>query len=217
VFLNSAAILCGLLFSVAVDPPSRLGQVLSRSVAYVATTMAVAVAALTGFLGAAHLGHEIRDPDIGAFRSIFSASELRAEAADRAARWTVAPPLTRPAAVSREDQYASEGLLHVQERNEQRDAGHARAAWSENLILETYFAPVLDTPSYVSTTGHRWTAEHRAEAMRRAGAPPSSGSDFASRAHGEFPILLWPKATFLSVAAAVVAALLGLAFLARRK
>ena len=61
----------------------------------------------------------------------------------------------------------SEGLLHVQERNRRWEAGDIRAAWSENLILEKYYAPVLDTPSYISRTGHRWPA---------ASAPtPSSG------------------------------------------
>ena len=60
----------------------------------------------------------------------------------------------------------SEGLLHVQERNREWDAGHPGVAWFENRILERYFAPVLDTPSYVSRTGHRWPAGQHDDAQR---------------------------------------------------
>ena len=66
--------------------------------------------------------------------------------------------------VSREDQYMSEGVVHVQERNEAWAAGDALTAWRENQILEKYYQPVLDTPSYVSQTGHRWSPEQRDDA-----------------------------------------------------
>ena len=43
------------------------------------------------------------------------------------------------------------------------------ASRHENLILEKYYAPVLDTPSYVSAQGHRWPASQRADAEARIG------------------------------------------------
>ena len=83
----------------------------------------------------------------------------------------------------------TEGLQHVQARNSAWDAGDAFTAWRENLILEKWFAPVLDTPSYVSATGHRWTADHRADAAARA--KDAKGRGFVSRAY-PYPLYYWP-------------------------
>ncbi len=218
--LNSAAIVCGMLFSLAVQPPGRLAAPGRRGLAHTAMTTAIAVGALAGFVDAAHIGHEIRDDRIGAFRSLFTADELRALSVDRQARWASAPPLVRPARVSREDQYASEALLHVQARNTRWAAGEADPAWRENLILETYFASVLDAPSYVSATGHRWASGHRADAERRmrpAGGETADAEGFVSHAQGEFPILLWPRTWFRAVSAALVVGLIVAAVVTRRR
>ena len=59
----------------------------------------------------------------------------------------------------------------VQERNEQWTANDVVAAWRENRILEKYYGPVLDTPSYVSRTGHRWSPGQRADAEARFRRP----------------------------------------------
>ena len=61
----------------------------------------------------------------------------------------------------------TEGLQHVQARNGAWARGDALTAWRENLILERLFGAVLDTPSYVARTGHRWSAAQRADAARR--------------------------------------------------
>ena len=76
----------------------------------------------------------------------------------------------------------SEGLLHAQERNQPMGSGRIRAAWSENLILEKDFAPVLDTPSYISRTGHRWPPGQRADAGQRLAASPPVEDRYESRA-----------------------------------
>ena len=70
---------------------------------------------------------------------------------------------------SREDQYLSEGLWHVQRRNEAWEKGDLGAAWRENLILERFFAPVLDVPTYASATAQRWPPEQHTEAASRPG------------------------------------------------
>jgi hypothetical protein len=112
----------------------------------------------------------------------------------------------------------SEGLVHVQERNRQWDAGHPAAAWFENRILERYFVPVLDTPSYVSRTGHRWPAGQHDDAERRRGEEAGvTASTFVSHAQGGFPIFTWPKPAFAATATAIVALLAGLSILAARR
>ena len=95
----------------------------------------------------------------------------------------------------------SEGLLHVQERNRRWGAGEVTEAWFENRILEKYFPPVLDTPSYISKTGLRWPSEQRADGERRA-SKDSRG--FTSHAQGDFPIFTWPRFGFYTVSAVVV-------------
>jgi hypothetical protein len=77
--------------------------------------------------------------------------------------------------LAREDQYRSEGEAHVRARNGAWERGDVATAWGENLVLERYYAPVLDTPSHISKTGHRWHPDHRADAERRfqaLAAPP---------------------------------------------
>ena len=71
----------------------------------------------------------------------------------------------------------------------------------ENLILEKYFAPVLDTPSYVSRTGHRWSAEQRQSVQAlAAGADPT----FLSQAN-PYPIFAWSRTLFWLAALAIAA------------
>jgi hypothetical protein len=197
VFLNAVAIVCGLIVSLAVRPPGPLAALRAGSLAPLAMTAAIALAVLSGFVDAVHVGYEIRDAGAGTFRSIYSAQALDAQGVERQARWTASPPLVRPSPISREDQYASEGLLHVQARNQAWAAGEFTTAWHENLILERYFAPVLDASSYVSRTGHRWPPVQRADAERRSRAgSEAAASTFVSRAQGEFPIFTWSKALF---------------------
>jgi hypothetical protein len=148
---------------------------------------------------------EVRDPSFGRFRSRYDATALLLISQDRLAAWKGAPPLERPRSRSREDQYQSEGHLHVQERNKRWQAGDIPAAWFENLILEKYYAPVLDAPSYLSKAGHRWPDAQRADAERRRGA--ASPVDYDSRAdatEGRHFIRIWsPLAYWMIVALGV--------------
>ena len=83
----------------------------------------------------------------------------------------------------------TEGVQHVQARNTAWEHGDAFTAWRENAILERLFGSVLDTPSYLSRTGHRWPAAQRADAERRAAG--SHADAFVSAAF-PYPIYLWP-------------------------
>lgn len=199
VFLNGAAIGCGLLFSVGVDPPVASGFGLRRRSATrigIAISLAGIVFAL--FLHTVHLGHLVNDDEAGAFLSRYPATDLARLQRDRAVRWTTNPPLVLHR-LSREDQYMSEGIWHVQARNKAWDAGNVVVAWHENRILEKFYAPVLDAPSFVSRTGHRWAPGQRVDAAQRllAAGGPSPGR-FVSAAH-QYPIYAWSKPVFWTI------------------
>jgi hypothetical protein len=208
VFLNGVAITCGLIFSLAFDPPGSMTRHLTasgrRRIGLFAALVLVVFAA---FFHSVHLGYLVTG-DGWRFRSGYGARTLEAIAADRAARWR-GTVIERPKRLSAEDQYATEGLWHVQRRNRAWDAKDVRTAWMENLILERYFGPVLDTPSYVSKTGHRWGPEHRADAARQArelGRTDLYESDAQAGA-----IHIWPRTTYWAVVAFAALALVTLA------
>jgi hypothetical protein len=213
VFLNGVAILCGLLFSVGIDPPDRFSWSLTpASRRRVGLTAAAAVLVFAAFVHNVHLGTEIDDPEAGRFRSRYDGETLLALARDRGESWKANPPLAIPRSRSREDQYFSEGLLHVQTRNKRWAAGDFPASWFENLILEKYYHPLLDTASYISKAPLRWPAEQRLDGERRyraAGAPPpSTFVSMADAGEGRHFIRLWSRPTFWAIAMALVAALI---------
>jgi VanZ family protein len=166
VLLNIVAIVCGLLVSVALAPlESRLGDVIKRGWTQSAAALLVAGVVIAAFTWTVHVGHEVRG-GFGSFLSRYDAGTLQTLAAERRVRWATDPPLVRRT-LTREDQYRSEGEAHVRARNSAWDAGDVLTAWRENQILEEFYAPVLDTPSHISPTGHRWHPDHRADAERR--------------------------------------------------
>jgi hypothetical protein len=174
----------------ALAPPADpRGPWSGASIRLVARLLAIAVVAVAAFIHLVHLGHRLDAPGIGAFESRYTAAALGTLDRARAEAWRQAPPLVRPPRFSREDQFMTEGLQHVQARNTAWDQGDAFTAWRENRILERFFPAVLDTPSYVARGGHRWTAVQRADAERRTAG--SEGRDFSSHAF-PYPILTWP-------------------------
>jgi hypothetical protein len=205
VWLNGVVIVCGLLFALGASPPSSFrygwGEGSRR---LTARALSIAVLALTGFIHVVHLGVLVEDSQAGVFESYYRADELAALDRARAAAWRQNPPLVRPPRFSREDQFATEGLQHVQARNKAWDSGDVFTAWRENLILERYYPSVLYTPSYVSTIGHRWPPEHRADAAARALGTETR--PFTSRAYPYpiytwSPLQLWPTPVLVFLAA----------------
>jgi hypothetical protein len=202
IFLNGAAIACGLVFSLGALPPLsfswRWHPGSLRRVGRMAAAFGLAFAA---FVHVVHLGYDIRDDEIGSFKSRYSRTSLEAMVRSKAEEWRMRPfPLVLQR-VSREDQYMTEGVTHVQKRNEMLAAHDAGGAWSENRILEKYYTPVLDTPSYISRTGHRWSAEQRADVQART---PPVHSEFRSAAN-PYPIYAWPRLPFWIIAIAAAA------------
>ena len=203
VWLNGVAILCGVIASHALAPAARFTGWTRHATRRTCRLLAVAAIAIAAFVHLVHLGVEIHDEDVS-FASRFTAGELAREADDRRARWSADPPLVRPDRLSREDQFMTEGLQHVQARNTAWNAGDAVGAWHENAILERHFAVVLDTPSYVARNGHRWPPEQRREAQERAQREPAR--PFTSQAY-PYPIYTWPPLALWSVALGLAAGL----------
>lgn len=158
VALNAVAVVCGLLFSIGMHPPlslvfprrrgSRVALGASASILFVAGA---------GFVDRVHLGYEVHDGQAVVFRSRYDARELTAAAMNRPARWDASPPPRR--GFSREDHYLTEGEWHVTRRNHAVGTGDWDAAWGENVILERFYAPVLDRLG-------RWSIEQKAAVER---------------------------------------------------
>jgi hypothetical protein len=201
VLLNLAAIGSGLLFALGLDPPETFARTpRPGSAARIGMASGATLMTYAAFIAIVHLGHEVTLPDVGTFRSRYSATRLAELSRDRAARWKTRPPVTL-VRLSAEDQYMDEGLWHVRRRNEAWAEGDYLTARQENRILETFFAPVLDTPSYVSVSGHRWPSEQRQDAEARTlGQPVAYVSDAEP-----YPVLTWPWGVYwVGVASAAV-------------
>ena len=203
IFLNGVAIACGLVFSLGVLPPASFSWTWHRgSVRQLGHVAAAFVLSFAAFFHVVHLGYDIHDDEIGTFKSRYSSAMLEVMVTSKAEEWRVKPFPVVLRRVSREDQYMTEGVTHVQKRNELLTANDAAGAWSENRILEKYFTPVLDTPSYISRTGHRWSAEQRGAVQ--AGVPALSAT-YESAAN-PYPIYGWPRLPFwlVSMTAAAI-------------
>ncbi len=202
VFLNVYAGLCGLIFSLAMDPPERFKWRLGAAGRRRAGDAAgLAVLALGIFFSFAHLGYEHSDPQIGRFLSWHSMDELRAAAADRAERWRADPP-TELSPWRREDYFLTEAAKHVSHRNGRYSAGDFYKAAQANRILETYYDPFLDLESFRGSGKHRYPPEIRAEL--EAKAPRHDPRRYRSRVL-ENRVHTWPpKRPFLVALICVV-------------
>jgi VanZ family protein len=209
VFLNLTALACGVLFGIALEPPPSFSlRSEGRARARIGLAAGAAVLVFAAFVSSVHLGYTHDVDGIGQFQSQHTLEELNDSQADRMERWRSEPPIGIRR-LSREDQYLDEGLWHVRERNLRWDTGDITAAWHENLILERFFTPVLDSPSYASKTGTRWPPEHRADAeTRRTPTTVPFVSAAAPRT-----IYLWPKVVYWPAIGAVALLLMAPALL----
>jgi hypothetical protein len=213
VLLDVIGVICGLLFAGAIDPPTTFTRRLKpRSTSRIGLMTASALLVFAGFLNSVHLGQMVEDPHAGLFKSRYSLEQLGALSRDRETRWRTDPPIVLKR-FSREDQYMDEGFWHIRRRNESWANGDYPRAWGENQILERFFAPVLDTPSYVAAHGSRWPAEQRADAEARM-APTSA--TFVSDAE-PLPILVWRRALFWSLTVAAALAITAASLFAEKQ
>ena len=177
ILLNGVASGCGLLFAIAIDPPAgRVAWRRRESAIRLLVSGGVAATLFALFFVTVHVGHDVHEAEIGAFRSRYTAAALSGLARDRSERWRARPPRLQRR-LSREDQYLTEGLWHVQRRNQALSEGDPTEAWRENLILERFYAPILDVPTYANLVGHAWSTEQRREVEAEAGDRVPATSD----------------------------------------
>jgi len=200
ILLNAVAVGCGLLFSMAVHPPSSLTVPTSRASRLVLGAAAGGLLlACAAFVDCVHLGYDVQDGKAGVFRSRFSTQALAAAASNRPERWKVSPPPVR--GFHHEDHYLSEGEWHVQQRNIAIGKRDWWTALREDAILEQFYAPVLEIRG-------RWSAEQRLEFERNARGleRASYRSDAAP-----YPIYVISRPVFWTITLLVAGAVMWLA------
>lgn len=210
VFLNAWAGAAGALFGASVWPAAPASRASRRGRRAVRLLAGAVVVLLAAFLDAAHLGYEIRDAEAGRFRSWFSEARLRGLQEERARSWRHGPPPARPALLSREDFYRSEGAWRVQARNEALESGDRGRAWRENRILERWYAPLLDLSS------PRTGAPFRLAPWDRATLEAARPADAAADASPLFEDRIWLRPTPAELRVAAALALAALAAAGRR-
>ncbi|MEE8523178.1 MAG: VanZ family protein [Thermoanaerobaculia bacterium] len=157
VLLNALSGLCGLVFSLSLEPLEGFSWRLSAARwRLVGSSAAIAVLAMGTFFYVAHLGHLVDDPEIGRFRSHFTREELVETADRRAARWAVDPP-RELSPWQREDVFLTEAGWHNQHRNASYELGFYYLARQANLILEKYYRPYLDLEHFRKTGNRRFS------------------------------------------------------------
>ena len=94
VFLNGVAIICGLLFSVGIDPPDA-GALARRpgSLRRIGVVAAAVTVLFASFVYSVHIGVETNDPEAGRFRSRYDAATLISIGQDRLLLWKDHPPI----------------------------------------------------------------------------------------------------------------------------
>ena len=168
IFLNGIAILCGLVFSSARSAAQFRRTLRPGSPAHRPVRRGVRDRAgvfFTRSTSATTSGTRDRRLQVA-----YSKDRLGAMAAEKVEEWRAHPLPMVLRRVSREEQYASEGVTHVQERNEQLAAGDVGAAWKENRFSRNTTRPcsILRHVSRRDTDGPRVNAQTSSVATGRA-------------------------------------------------
>lgn len=192
VMLNAFAALVGVLFAALLSPPKALAPT-RPGLPRVIRAFAATLAGLGLFVLVAHLGHDVRDDNIGRFRSYYTAEGLADASRDRAERWAKKPPTgLEPWAFK--DLYLEEASRHATHRNQSLEIGQVGLALRANDILEHYYSPFLDIEGYRGSGRHRWSKEMVAEL--RAKTPPIPAYKYESPVLRDH-IMLGSKWSFL--------------------
>lgn len=186
--IDAVAAVCGVLLAVALDIGGRTKW--RRIVRPLAVAGAVTILLAAGCFAVIHLGSVVQDAEAGTFRTRFAGPALIAFGQERARRWGRGP-IPEQGLFTEEDQYLSEALWHVRRRNRAVEAADVVAAWREERILETYFAPILQVATADRPEGHALSAEQLA--MIEGGrARAVGGTSDAS----PIPIVAWSRGAF---------------------
>ncbi len=190
VLLNASAAGCGVVFGVGLfgftaAAPSR------AELRGVAVLWASLVLASAGLLELTNLGHLIEDPELGQFRSHYSAERLERLNEDRRARWALKlPPMGsafQPWHI--EDHFLSEAAWHVQVREEAYLAEDWSTAAAEQAILTRYYPAVLELVTPDGLLRYPFQPE-KILRLEEEGAVPMPSYVSAAGANR---IWIWPK------------------------
>ena len=188
--LNASAAGCGVVFGAGLfgfdtPAPTRAER---RTIA---ALWVVLVAASAGLVDLANLGRLITDPELGSFRSYYSADRLERLNEDRRDRWPARqPPIPPFQPWQIQDHFLNEATWHVQARNEAFEAENWPTAAAEEAILNRYYPAVVEEVR--GPEGHLRHAfpPDRVQRLRQEGAVPVP--DYESSAGGN-RIWIWPS------------------------
>ena len=151
----------------------------------------VLVAASAGLVDLTNLGHRIVDPELGSFRSYYSAERLERLNESRRARWTTKqPPMPPFQPWHIEDHFLSEAAWHVQARNEAFDAEDWPTAAAEEAILNRYYPAVVEEVRNPEGDLRHAFPPDRVQRLQQEGAVPVP--TYESPAGGN-RIWIWPR------------------------
>lgn len=188
--LNASAAGCGVVFGAGLfgfdtEAPSPAER---RAIAVLWVVLAVAS---VGLVDLTNLGHRIVDPELGSFRSYYSAGRLESLNENRRARWPARQPPTPPFQPWHiEDHFLSEAAWHVQARNEAFDAEDWPSAAAEQAILSRYYPAVLEEVRNPDGDLRHAFPPDRVQRLQQEGAVPVPTYESAA---GGGRIWIWPR------------------------
>ena len=209
--LNASAAGCGVVFGLGLFGFDTQAPSLQERRAIAVLWVVLAVASV-GLVGLTNLGHRISDPELGSFRSYYSAERLQRLNENRRARWPANQPPTPPFQPWHiEDHFLSEAAWHVQARNEAFDAEDWATAAAEQAILDRYYPSVLEeVRNPDGSLRHAFPIE-RVQRLQEEGAAPVAS--YESSAGGN---RIWVLPPFVAPGLVLAALLVPLVIFAGR-
>ena len=188
--LNASAAGCGVVFGLGLFGFDTQAPSLQERRAIAVLWVVLAVASV-GLVGLTNLGHRISDPELGSFRSYYSAERLESLNGNRRVRWSTKQPPTPPFQPWHiEDHFLSEAAWHVQARNEAFDAEDWPTAAAEQAILNRYYPAVLEEVRNPDGDLRHAFPLDRVQRLQQEGAVPVP--TYESPAGGS-RIWIWPR------------------------
>jgi len=202
--LNTSAAGCGVVFGAGLFGFDTRAPSLPERRAIAVPWVVLAVASV-GLVDLTNLGQRIVDPELGSFRSYYSAEQLESLNGNRRVRWPAKQPPTPPFQPWHiEDHFLSEAAWHVQARNEAFDAEDWATAAAEQAILDRYYPSVLEEVRNPDGSLRHAFPPDRVQRLQREGAVPAPTYESAA---GGNRIWIWPG--FLAPSLLLAGILLG--------
>ena len=188
VFTDLRAIALGVIFIQVLHPARR-----TRGRGTLPAFAAVLALLLTWLLSETQWGSTITMPG-GSFFSHFSPARLTRLSQSR--NYLRAPPPVSTDLWALEDHYYAEGIRKLKQRNDELLKGLSALALFDNVVLETYYGPVLDAKS------GRWSPAMSAQVAQQASGSGPLAPNYGSTGPERAPLVT----VGLGCAAALLAA-----------